>query len=96
MVLVAFPLVVKVVAKPLLRLLRRKPPKPPPGPPKPTNTKQKSKTKLSQEKTLKEGVKYFLFVLMSVSGGGNADFLKPFRKSPALCGVSFKCLVLRF
>ena len=42
-VLVAFPLVVKVVAKPLLRLLKRKPPKPPPGPPKPTTTKQKAK-----------------------------------------------------
>ena len=24
------------------------------------------------------------------------DFLKRFRKSPALCGASFKCLVLRF
>ena len=40
--MVAFPLVVKVVAKPLLRLLRRKPPKPPPGPPKPTKTKQET------------------------------------------------------
>ena len=43
--MVAFPLVVKVVAKPLLRLLRRKPPTPPPGPPKPTKTKQKTKQK---------------------------------------------------
>ena len=34
-VLVAFKLVVKVVAKPLLRLLGRKPPKPLPGPTKP-------------------------------------------------------------
>ena len=40
----AFFLVVKVVAKPLLRLVRRKPLKPPPGSPKPTKTK-KTKTK---------------------------------------------------
>ena len=49
--------------------------------------------KISQERTLTERVSYFLFVLMSVSGGVHGDFLKPFRKSPALCGVSFKCLV---
>ena len=42
-VLVAFPLVVKVVAKPPLRLLKRKPPKPPPGPPEPTKTNIKTK-----------------------------------------------------
>ena len=36
--MVAFKLVVKVVANPLLRLLRRKPAKPPPGPPKPRKT----------------------------------------------------------
>lgn len=42
-VLAAFPLVVQVVAKPLLRLLRREPPKPPPGPPKPAKTKRKTK-----------------------------------------------------
>ncbi len=41
--MVAFKLVVKVVAKPLLRLLRRKPPKPPPGPPKTKKTKQTTK-----------------------------------------------------
>ena len=45
----AFPLVVKVVAKPLLRLLRRKPPpgppKPPPGPPKTKQNEQQNKTK---------------------------------------------------
>ena len=35
----------------------------------------------------------FLFVLMSVSGGVHGDFLKPFRKSSALCGVSFKSLM---
>ena len=40
-VLAAFPLVAKVVAKPLLRLLRRKPPKPLPGPPIPPKTKRK-------------------------------------------------------
>ena len=51
---------------------------------------------LSQERTLTERVSYFLFVLMSVSGGVHGDFLKPFRKSPALRGVSFKCLALKF
>ena len=39
----AFLLVVKVVAKPLLRLPRRKPPKPPPGPSKPTKAQRKTK-----------------------------------------------------
>ena len=28
---------------------------------------------------------------MSVSGGAHDDFLKLFRKSPALRGVAFKC-----
>ena len=57
------------------------------------NLTQGVRKKLSQERTLTERVSYFLFVLMSVSGGVHGDFLKPFRKSPALCGVSFKCLV---
>ena len=48
-VLVAFNLVVKVVAKPLLRLLRRKPPKPPPGPPK---TKKTKKTTHNNQKSM--------------------------------------------
>ena len=47
--------------------------------------------KLPKERTLTERVSYFLFVLMSVSGGVHDDFLKPFRKSPALRGVAFKC-----
>ena len=42
-VLVAFFLVVAVVALPLLLLPTGKPPKPPPGPPKPTKRKQKPK-----------------------------------------------------
>ena len=41
--MVAFLLVVKVVANPLLRLLITQPPKPPPGPLKTNNTKQKTK-----------------------------------------------------
>ena len=41
----------------------------------------------------RRGGSSFLFVLMSVSGGVHGDFLKPFRKSSALCGVSFKCLM---
>ena len=49
-VLVAFFLVVAVVALPLLLLPTGKPPKPPPGPPKPTKTKQK--TKQNNKKTL--------------------------------------------
>ena len=42
-VLVAFFLVVAVVALPLLLLPTGKPPKPPPGPPKTKKTKQKTK-----------------------------------------------------
>ena len=41
----------------------------------------------------RRGFSSFLFVLMSVSGGVHGDFLKPFRRSSALCGVSFKCLM---
>ena len=41
----------------------------------------------------RRGFSSFLFVLMSVSGGVHGDFLKPFRKSSALCGVSFKSLM---
>ena len=43
--MVAFFLVVAVVALPLLLLPTGKPPKPPPGPPKPTKTKRKTKRK---------------------------------------------------
>ena len=49
----AFKLVVKVVEKPLLRLLRRKPPKPPPGPPKPE--KQNEKHRLGRPLVLIQG-----------------------------------------
>ena len=49
-VLVAFRLVVKVMAKPLLGLQRRKPPKPPPGPPKTDKTTKKENIK--QENTV--------------------------------------------
>ena len=57
------------------------------------NKFQDAHVKLSQERTLTERVSYFLFVLMSVSGGVHGDFPKPFRKSSAPCGVPFKCLV---
>ena len=51
-VLATFPLVVKVVAEPLLRLLRRKPPKTAPGPPKTRKTKPKNTTKTKQKHCL--------------------------------------------
>ena len=50
-VLVAFPLVVKVVAKPLLRLLRTKPPKPPPGATTTYETKRTAKRNNTKNKT---------------------------------------------
>ena len=50
-VLVAFPLVVKVVGTPLLRLLRRKPLKPPTGPPKTNQTTQNNKQNMIKNKS---------------------------------------------
>ena len=40
----------------------------------------------------REGLVFLVRTYVCVQG----DFLKRFRKSPALCGASFKCLVLRF
>ena len=53
----AFLLVVKVVAKPLLRLLRRKPPEPPAGPPKPTKTNEKQNKKQNKKHRLDRPLK---------------------------------------